>query len=1023
MYARNRFGFGFTLLAVPMALACPVAAQDASDQADSASPTVLVEELVVTGTRIVGQEGTSAPLIQFDTAALEQNPTSTLSEFFRENLTAMTAFPNDVEERSQGPQRSNGNRVSGVNLWNLGEHNTLTLLDGSRLIKFAAPNGAGWYTTDVNAILPGIAMSRADILLDGGGAIYGTDAIGGVVNLVPRYGFEGLEVRAQTDLYPEETLSKTGSNILSVLFGSGFGDGRGSLIVAGEFSAIHRNDAAELGLSNVFDAPDTTGVALDGAAYDDLAENYNLQTGGRGGNGFEWVAGSGRGATTLTEPLCGASIEGVPFYYTGLVVPDGATTATPGTCTGYGAAGTPAGPTTQVRDNSSRNSLFTALRYEFSNAVSGSVNVSYNDRENLELFRHNQADGSVGTNFNALVPPDHPAVGYYKSIDSVWNRALTPGRRGGAPSLSGGETFGIDHEEESSMESTTVNVHGALDWTLNNRADLRLGTFYGKSEVDFHRYSLFIDRYQDALNGFGGPNCNPANGTAGVGDCMYFNPFISSLLPDASTVWAGGSLANDSAVVDWMGSVEAIGRFFNTEIQGIDLALTVDTGLELAGGGVFVVLGGEHRQEEASVDYNEFTQTTGLLASQPQGQIPYAGSDDINALFLETALPLTDRLDVQIAGRYDDYASVGSTFNPKFGFNFRPADRLTFRGSWGTSLTTPSIAHSTLTQNGAPLSTDAVNTQGRGAARGNSTKQIVNNTEALPGLGPQEATHYSVGVDATLWESLGALNRMTVSVSYIDIDFTDRIARVTARNRTSALGNNLCGTLVRDRPGPPANVLDWGNFYLTEDVDLDGAPDGGVRCWEGVDANNDGIIDGGYDGVTGEYSLYSNLDTSTLKGLNFAVNSNWNTGLGRLSAGINGTYTLEAIVPAANVQGALVDSVGFTGLNNATPQIREWVVIVPITLNWGTSWLDGHSTRLLARHDSDIEQYTTGIVNSGGVTTWDLRHNFQIMDSLSAALTVRNLTGKERLDPTPNVGAGDRRYFLQLNYSPVSGER
>ena len=209
--------------------------------------------------------------------------------------------------------------------------------------------------------------------------------------------------------------------------------------------------------------------------------------------------------------------------------------------------------------------------------------------------------------------------------------------------------------------------------------------------MDFHRYSLFIDRYQDALNGFGGSNCNPATGTAGVGDCMYFNPFISSLLPNADSVWAGGSLANDPAVVDWIGSVEAIGRFFNTEIQGIDLALTVDTGLELAGGDVFVVLGGEYRQEEASVDYNEFTQTTGLLASQPQGQIPYAGSDDINALFLETALPLSDRLDVQIAGRYDDYASVGSTFNPKLGFNFRPTDRLTFRGSWGTSSPPPPL--------------------------------------------------------------------------------------------------------------------------------------------------------------------------------------------------------------------------------------------------------------------------------------------------------------------------------------------
>ena len=81
-----------------------------------------------------------------------------------------------------------------VNLRNLGENSTLTLVNGKRMAPTAGASVSGGEFVNINAI-PQIMTERIEVLTDGGSAIYGADAVAGVVNIIMRNDFEGIEIR------------------------------------------------------------------------------------------------------------------------------------------------------------------------------------------------------------------------------------------------------------------------------------------------------------------------------------------------------------------------------------------------------------------------------------------------------------------------------------------------------------------------------------------------------------------------------------------------------------------------------------------------------------------------------------------------------------------------------------------------------------------------------------------------------------------------------------------------------------
>ncbi|MEE3086192.1 MAG: TonB-dependent receptor plug domain-containing protein, partial [Pseudomonadota bacterium] len=175
-----------------------------------------VEEVVVTGSFIRRSEGftQASSLTQLDAVDLEQQGTLNIGEVVQ-NLTFVNGAASSVTNTIQGTD----SRSSSVDLRGLGARSTLTLLDGKRLVN-----------ENVNALIPTIAIQRMDIVADGAAALYGNEAVAGVVNFVPYKSYDGFKV----DTYAEQdSRGDYDEHSVQMLWGGDIGDI--DVVLAGQF--------------------------------------------------------------------------------------------------------------------------------------------------------------------------------------------------------------------------------------------------------------------------------------------------------------------------------------------------------------------------------------------------------------------------------------------------------------------------------------------------------------------------------------------------------------------------------------------------------------------------------------------------------------------------------------------------------------------------------------------------------------------------------------------------------------------
>lgn len=202
---------------------------DASPQADGAEAGTTIDDVVVTGSRIRRSDAASAAPVTFiNPEVFEERGLVQAGDALNQVTSAVPSFG-----QADGIGRPAGSGQQFPNLFNLGAGRTLTLINGRRTVTTST--GLGDRIVDTNIVPVGL-ISRVDIIQAGGAAVYGSDAIAGVVNYVLKTDYEGLELDAQ---YGVSSRGDNEKPSLRLTYGKNFADGRGNIALNGEWSRTH----------------------------------------------------------------------------------------------------------------------------------------------------------------------------------------------------------------------------------------------------------------------------------------------------------------------------------------------------------------------------------------------------------------------------------------------------------------------------------------------------------------------------------------------------------------------------------------------------------------------------------------------------------------------------------------------------------------------------------------------------------------------------------------------------------------
>lgn len=199
-------------------IALPAAAQTAD--APAAQPAQSGDtgaDIVVTGSRIARPDlQASVPVIAVDAERIQDTGASNVQDV----LATLPAVGQNVSRTSSNFSNT-GNGTATLNLRNLGASRTLVLLNGRRSLGIA-----GSSAVDVNNV-PTDLIDRIEVVTGGASAVYGSEAVAGVVNFVLKDKFEGLRVRGQNTISDEGDAAR---QYVSITGGQGFADGRGHIV-------------------------------------------------------------------------------------------------------------------------------------------------------------------------------------------------------------------------------------------------------------------------------------------------------------------------------------------------------------------------------------------------------------------------------------------------------------------------------------------------------------------------------------------------------------------------------------------------------------------------------------------------------------------------------------------------------------------------------------------------------------------------------------------------------------------------
>ncbi|MBC3765579.1 TonB-dependent receptor domain-containing protein [Neptunicella marina] len=953
----NQYSYSISVAVALVAFASHASAQEKQTTPEEES----VEKISVVGSQIRGGQVSEALAVSVisaaDIAELGIDSGDELLDLIPENG---QNFFNEAGNIGGGVNAARGD-VGAYNLRNLGTGNTLVLLNGRRLVNAATyqTEEVGGSFVPVNSVnsntIPVSGLERVEVLRDGASAIYGADAVAGVVNNVLKTDFVGFNVSMRYKGF--ENLPRD-DKTLKLEWGKDFNGGRTNVsayynfydrgrvsslddprwsssdfrdrIPAGspwEGDTAFRNDSA----NSLYGQFDLVKSATSSGLKDHLTDSS--------GEFETFPAGDARCTYAINEQICGA-IDG-----NGTERFD------------FNAVGR------DLISDLTRNNLFVFVNHDFENGMQSFTELSYY-QSSSNITRHPSYSFStsklrVGAEnyYNPFGPcgspnrlpdaliPDVPCEGLALTIDN-YRFAEKP------------RVVDVDADTYRVLQG----FRGQLgDWDWESAFSYSKAS---REDVTHNRVSNIL--MQEALN----------DSTAAA-----YNPFS-----------AGVNSNIERALVD-------VRRDSETTLTTLDAKFSNTDLFTLPGGSASFLVGVDYRRETFKDDRDPRLDGTIVFTDWEGDTYPYvsdvvnssptpdnSGERKVTALFTELQLPLMDDFDVQAAVRYENFSDVENTTVGKVAFGWHPSDLFLLRGSWSQAFRAPNLVtinedmvarNNTRTdwtcvyaaENGGDPDQDILDCT-------NSTQRIAQGSDKLK---PEDSTNTSLGVVLTPTKNL------TFTVDYWTIDKNNTIGLLGEENHT------ILDLVYRLRSG--------SNCDTNPAVNRVEATDDQIAIYDAA-----GICPAG--DIKYIDDNYTNLDKRTVSGYDVGVYYNEDFSFGTVRFDYNGSFLQKfeqkaggdaLLLVEAQQQGEITEDypvVGFADLigKDGNQKQRHHFKLSWRDGDWGAS-LSGNRIGSFYQSDLTLEDGTKYVIPAMSTYDATVDYRFDISDVRTRVrFGIKNLT-------------------------------
>jgi iron complex outermembrane recepter protein len=655
---RRLFGTAAALAFAPMLFTTQGLAQSApqsttqttqaTTQTAQAAPQT--ESIEVTGSRIKNTDAQSAnPITVVTSEEIAKTASTTVEEVLRKLPSA------DFSGASTTNSNNGGNGASQVSLRNLGPQRTLILVNGQRFVM--TDNQATADAVDLNNI-PVSMIDHIEILRDGASSIYGADAIGGVVNIITKQHYNGIEVGGGVG----ETSYGDGLkyNVYSTV-GADFD--RGNILV----NVDHDHTDAILNSSRSWAT--TEHPEADYNQYDAVSGRVPGAVATIGSTQYFFGNGLSSGVLAANASSIAAT-EISPGVYAGGGLPSG-DLAIPG----YGGVYydyLPAEDLTGGLDSTQFN--FTA-HYDIAPNITAVLEGFYTDRQANQLL----APEPWGSNVFTPQFQDglYVAANYVNAAGQTVANPYNPTNQANAAALYGASNVNTNVDILSRLESgsryytddvTTTRLRAGLEGTLRGKYDWQLGYIYGQSDATY-RVSNEVNFYHLSQE----LGMNPCGTETG---CSIANFFGTNTLTQQQLSYLYYTNTDTSQITQQIAYGNISGPVY-----------------ELPAGMATMAIGYEYRTDDM-FDHPDSVTAAGdgaVYSSPTQGGYSTASTyAELNAPLLSN-LPFVKALTADLSTRYDYNTTFGRALTYKAGIDYAITDELRLRGSQSTGFRAPQV--------------------------------------------------------------------------------------------------------------------------------------------------------------------------------------------------------------------------------------------------------------------------------------------------------------------------------------------